>query len=1173
MQKSLIAALTGLVLASSAQGQLNTGNWSFGLQSGASFPIGKSQQTLFRSNSVASRFFANYQSGWAGIGVSTGLLPGTVSQTSINQFLSDRKIQAGTVSIASSNPMNSYFAAGPSFQFGHKFQVQTQLQGGVFFNDPGGVNIVQNGATRSLYRFDGASKNLNPGFAGSLQLAYPLTRTTRFTFNTDFLHTRSSIRLIDLQNGIDQATEQKRTLQLFTAGIGIVKVFGKDKGSGMASGKRVLPTVNKREIAIDEAGVHRSIISPRDPQSGLPTGQREFSIGEPGVQVTEEITIDEGGVHRSIVSPRDAQSGLPTGRRVLPTVNKREFSIGEPGVQSTVQNNCGGVTEKVTNPDGSVVERSFACPDDAYAFNQALKTGQMPNRISMNVTTPKQTQGATFGEKVNSGMHQAGSALANGTGLRVISGRLVKGAAGNSSGILTNAVSAVGNLSGGGSGAAAASYARMAGSGSGGLTVVLYSREAGSGMATGRRSREAGSGMATGRRQYQPIFNENGGGDLQPEQVEVKSNPLYQGNNKEGSNPMYDKKAAGGPDNDCDGVSGVLVELIDAGSGTVAATTVTGACGEFWFARVPDGNYMVHLTGTVTARKSYDLTLKGSQAQDIAGAIQYPNEQWNLILNNGNENESRINTSRSNIKNIVVVEADTDGDGAFDQVSALASFNDGSSKDITTQCAISRTADGGKEISIPLQPGNSQRAGKAKYKNIVLKRSASGDGFSADAEKLEGGKEGIATKVAVTEHPGVIQYQINTADLDGDGAADLIWSPRSNVNPESGMRKGWDGTVKGLAVSAGDLDGDGQAELLVGGSLPGGSVISSALRPGNPIGGISIKGGKNPGGNFQGRRTNASGEFEFTDWAPGTYRIEAALNYEIDATINIAAGDVNGDGISERKGWDGTIKGSGYSDADPANKAFNQNSSRSNHTYRNSIWIEADTDGDGTWETRFLNFNDEMALLNITEPGAPKAKVVEKATSGLKDTLKTQVRTSGNSNTNNNDAPLATDKWSADAALKTHVSGDPHVDQKDGTLYLDGAGGTLSVAKTNWRSAEAGTRRLAFANNASITVAGIKNQDYPTTAAVSLNGLPPGEPIIRAAVQLSTSTGKTYTVLTDEAGMLSLNGLPPGVPLRVRVNVVLAGNEDLLLVNDASGNLQLRKARHDIALNAIRNMK
>ncbi len=127
--------------------------------------------------------------------------------------------------------------------------------------------------------------------------------------------------------------------------------------------------------------------------------------------------------------------------------------------------------------------------------------GGMPNRISMNVTVPKQTQGATFGEKVNSGkinitlveggcvvlfpsnegyrvntsdnsinelssnestafgekvnqgLHAAGGALAQGASL--LGGALPGGA------IISAAVSSVGNLAGGaGGGAAAASYAR-----------------------------------------------------------------------------------------------------------------------------------------------------------------------------------------------------------------------------------------------------------------------------------------------------------------------------------------------------------------------------------------------------------------------------------------------------------------------------------------------------------------------------------------------------------------------------------------------------------------------------------------------------------------------------------------------------------------------------------------
>lgn len=127
--------------------------------------------------------------------------------------------------------------------------------------------------------------------------------------------------------------------------------------------------------------------------------------------------------------------------------------------------------------------------------------GGMPNRISMNVTVAKQTQGATFGEKVNSGkinvtlveggcivlfpsnegyrvntadksiselsrneckafgekvnagLHAAGGALSQGASL--LGGALPGGA------VISAAVSSVGNLAGGaGGGAAAASYAR-----------------------------------------------------------------------------------------------------------------------------------------------------------------------------------------------------------------------------------------------------------------------------------------------------------------------------------------------------------------------------------------------------------------------------------------------------------------------------------------------------------------------------------------------------------------------------------------------------------------------------------------------------------------------------------------------------------------------------------------
>lgn len=50
----------------------------------------------------------------------------------------------------------------------------------------------------------------------------------------------------------------------------------------------------------------------------------------------------------------------------------------------------------------------------SYAATGRFARCGMPNRISMNVTVPKQTQSSSFGERVNAGLHAAGGALAQG---------------------------------------------------------------------------------------------------------------------------------------------------------------------------------------------------------------------------------------------------------------------------------------------------------------------------------------------------------------------------------------------------------------------------------------------------------------------------------------------------------------------------------------------------------------------------------------------------------------------------------------------------------------------------------------------------------------------------------------------------------------------------------------
>jgi hypothetical protein len=149
-------------------------------------------------------------------------------------------------------------------------------------------------------------------------------------------------------------------------------------------------------------------------------------------------------------------------------------------------------------PMGLVLALLVAPAHSASGINGI--NGGMPNRISMNVTVARQTQGATFGEKVNAGLHAAGGALSQGASLRIdiacdgrtclitfpdgqsvradlqalvlapADGRVAPPAALGGmvpgAGIVSAAVSSVSALGGAAGGAAAASYAatgRMAG--------------------------------------------------------------------------------------------------------------------------------------------------------------------------------------------------------------------------------------------------------------------------------------------------------------------------------------------------------------------------------------------------------------------------------------------------------------------------------------------------------------------------------------------------------------------------------------------------------------------------------------------------------------------------------------------------------------------------------------
>lgn len=552
----------------------NVNDWSFGLGTGTSMSLKNNQGNLFRGNGVATKMFGKYYFGNIGLSASTGILPGTINQNSLNQFLKERGFSAGETKVSRSNPFNAFLLFGPSFRFGNKVYVNADLQAGLFLNNPGTVDVSTD--QRSLYHFSNDDQNYFPGFSGTVSLNYPLNSSTHFFISGDYLQTKSAVSLLDLKGGYDVATRVERNVKMMVAGIGIVKTF-----------------------------------STRSP-----------ARKRPGNLSDQNITMRETG------------------------------------------GTCGPVTVSSENPNGSVDQITFACPEDAARYSQNrlrnptdetynpwetndLKSinsnNSMPSRLSMTPTTARQTQGKSFGEKVASGL-QAGTGI--------ISGR-ISWQQESDPGIITNemaAVSSVGGMTKAG-GATSSSYAagKMMNPGNGPLphiiNSVLYVRKSGRGESAGSREYQQAfienlnsscddcgfvvkninesPSISSKSEIKNPLYSDNGQSGNNPiyQSQQASGNPLYSDNHASPSNPLYNGGKLAQQNGTCGTTDSLQVFLYDASRRQVASTQ-TDSCGNFWFANVPEGPYTLRIQGETTVQKSYEVSITKDGKYDVGGELK-----------------------------------------------------------------------------------------------------------------------------------------------------------------------------------------------------------------------------------------------------------------------------------------------------------------------------------------------------------------------------------------------------------------------------------------------------------------------------------------------------------------------------------------------------------------------
>src|SRR5258705_4094084 len=377
---------------------------------------------FFSGNSTGFKMDAGYSFGNFGIGFSSGFISAPTDKTKINEFLLKIGAPPDQLLISTGHQQNAYLLLGPTASFGEKIRTSLHAKGGLFINNSGYVNSQRKGSVVSLYRNEPASKSVFPGFSAGLNLHYPVSDLISIGFGADYLNTKSEVINYDIRRG---------------------------NGAVGSEGIKLSQNISSLMFGISFG---YTIKSPRDIASGQSTGKQ---LGKPKY---EDIKMNEQ-VSNNARGPRQTTSLDGT----YNSVNNKQ--------------SCGPVTRSITHPDGTTEQMTFACPDDAIAYERQTPKRDFGERnfLGNNTGNYKKTFSAphVFEQKGTISGRVSWTSL--NTGIGIVTNKTIRGGSTN----LNSQTSST----------------RTTPSSSFGTMVRLSARE-------------AGSGMATGKRQFEPVFTE-----------------------------------------------------------------------------------------------------------------------------------------------------------------------------------------------------------------------------------------------------------------------------------------------------------------------------------------------------------------------------------------------------------------------------------------------------------------------------------------------------------------------------------------------------------------------------------------------------------------------------------------------------------------------------------------
>ena len=902
---------------------------------------------LFRGNGPGFKMDARYSFGNFGLGVSSGFVSSQTDKTKINQFLSRNGIPTDQMIINTGSQQNMYVLLGPHASFGNKILAGLHAKGGLFINNGGFINIKRQGAINSVYRNEPSSKSIYPGFLTGVNIDYHLSDQLTIGFGTDYLSTKTEVVNYDIRRGAAiEGIKLSKNISNVMAGINIKYNIQspRDAATGLATGRQL----GKPKY---------EDIKAREVQSGMSSGKisaqynpKEYSVDKMADQscgpVTVKRSFGDGSTEEMIFScstdaANYAQRTGDYSERPTWTSSNTQRTFAVPHVlEKSVMTNRNVLTGKITwlSSNGG----------SGIVTNKTVRGGGI--RMNESQSAARTTPNNSFGTLVRLAAREVGTGLA--TGKIQYEPVFIEGQNQVCNPCLVTVSNPMYESGMQGNNPMYDNKARINNEdkadlnpGIEELKILLVDISTNNVVATTQTEKNGDfffanvpegayavqvSGNITAKKGYDFYLSKK----IEMEGSVVLSGETIQLSISTGNDDNVPTQKAG-ISTSRSNLRTKTMTLIDAD---------TDGDGEF-------DSFV--LTGILSDGSSRDLTNDAS-ASRVNKVDAFTIKQSAMKMGSFDSKMSNV-AKGAQLTNIMI---NNSNDG---NLKATATFSDGSSFDVSNAVEVKGWDYKVKQYSITLADldgdGNCDAVGKiTKSRSNIQNNRMIGEDENEEPlnvvktkTKSNQSNDRMMSSMDEEEPLGVIKtktksnqsndrminglntsednlfwssgsntgmYEIVVGDLDGDGKAEeaKITKSRSNIQNNRIMMADVDGdglpealintsrsNIKNLAVHTGDLDGDGKAELLVGGLVPGGSILSAAMRPGDPIPDIDVSIKKKNSTTEKRITQNENGRLKVIgpDMEPDTYIMTVSTNIFINDETIVFLGSSNNDQRSE----------------------------------------------------------------------------------------------------------------------------------------------------------------------------------------------------------------------------------------------------------------------------------